>query len=58
MLFKYFTDKDNNQSVSINPNRVKCVRETSFGPKIIFEDGTFILVDGSFLDVTTRLSEN
>ena len=57
MLFKYFIDKDTNQSVSINPNRVKYLRETPYGTKIIFDDGTFILIDEDFLSATTRLSE-
>lgn len=57
MLFKYFIDKDTNQSVSINPNRVKYLRETSYGTKIIFDDGSYLLVDEDFLSATTRLSE-
>jgi hypothetical protein len=57
MLFKYFKDKDLNASVSINPNRVKYVRETTFGTKIVFDDGSYILVEEDFLSTTTRLSE-
>jgi hypothetical protein len=57
MLFKYFTDKDVNQSVSVNPNRVKYVREMAYGTKIVFDDGSYILVEEDFLSTTTRLSE-
>lgn len=58
MLFKYFIDKDTNQSVSINPNRVKYVRETSYGTKVVFDDGSYLLVEEDFLGTATRLSEN
>jgi hypothetical protein len=57
MLFKYFTDKDTNTTVSVNPNRVKYVREMTIGTKIVFDDGSYILVDENFLSVSTRLSE-
>lgn len=57
MLFKYFKDKDSNTNISVNPNRVKYVRETEYGTKIIFDDGSYILVDEEFLSVSTRMSE-
>lgn len=57
MLFKYFIDKDTKTSVSVNPNRVKYVREMAYGTKIVFDDGSYITVDEDFLGTTTRLSE-
>ena len=57
MLFKYFIDKDTKTSVSVNPNRVKYVREMAYGTKIVFDDGSYIMVDEDFLGTTTRLSE-
>jgi hypothetical protein len=57
MLFKYFKDIDSGQSISVNPNNVMFVRETSTGTKIFFNDSNYILVSGDFLEVTTRLSE-
>jgi ethanolamine utilization cobalamin adenosyltransferase len=57
MLFKYFIDKDTKTSVSVNPNRVKYVRETEYGTKIVFDDGSYVVVDEDFLGTTTRLSE-
>jgi hypothetical protein len=57
MLFKYFKDVDSGQTVSINPNHVTIVREMSIGTKIIFDDSSYIIVDGSILEVAARLSE-
>jgi hypothetical protein len=57
MMFKYFTDKDANQSVAINPQNVLCVKETGYGTKIIFNDGSYVTVVESQMETVTRLSE-
>lgn len=56
-MFKYFTDKDSKKSVAINPNNVKYVIDSGYGPTIVFVDGIVITVNESYLDVVARLSE-
>jgi hypothetical protein len=57
MLFKYFTDKDVNQSIAVNPENVLCVKETGYGTKIIFTDSSYVTVVESYMESVTRLSE-
>jgi hypothetical protein len=56
-MLKFFTDKDAHQTIAINPSLVKFVRETSLGTKVLFGDGSYVLVDEPFLEVVTRLNE-
>lgn len=57
MLFKYFTEKETNISVAINPNNVLCVKEVGYGTLILFTDAVFITVNEPYLETVTRLSE-
>lgn len=57
MLFKYFTDKDSNISVAVNPNNVLCVKEVDYGTTICFLDNSYIVVNENYLETVTRLSE-
>lgn len=57
MMLKYFTEKDSNQSYAINPNFVKYVQDFDMGPKIVFNDSTYIIVTDSYLDTVARLNE-
>lgn len=56
-MLKYFSDKDSGQSVAINQASVKYVRDTSVGPKIVFTDGSYIVVTEEYMEVVSRLSE-
>ena len=56
-MLKMFIDKDTQQSVAINPNSVKFVRETPMGPKIVFNDGSYIIATDSYLEAIGRLNE-
>ena len=57
-MLKFFTDKDAQQTVAVNPASVKFVRETHIGSKIVFIDGDkYVLVDEPFLEVVARLNE-
>jgi len=55
-MFHYFVDKETNQSVAINRNRVKYVRDFGMGPKIVFDDGSYIIVSGQYLEVVAQLN--
>lgn len=57
MLFKYFTEKETNISVAVNPNNVLCVKEVKYGTLILFTDAVFITVNEPYLETVTRLSE-
>lgn len=57
MLFKYFTDKDSNNSIAVNPNNVLYVKELGIGTTISFVDGSYVLVKELYLETVTRLSE-
>lgn len=57
MLFKYFTDKELNISVAVNPNNVLYVKEIGVGTTICFVDGSYIVVNELYLETVTRLSE-
>jgi hypothetical protein len=56
-MLKFFTDKDAQQTVAVNPTSVKFVRETHLGSKIVFNDDKYVLVDEPFLEVVARLNE-
>lgn len=56
-MLKYFVDKDTNQSVAVNPNAVKFVRDSPMGSKIVLSDGSYIIVTDSYLEVVARLNE-
>jgi hypothetical protein len=57
MKFKYFTNKDTSQSVAVNPDNVKYVKESPIGTTLVFDDGEYILVTDEYMQVVTRLSE-
>jgi hypothetical protein len=56
-MFKFFVDKETKQSVAVNPSRVKYVRDFGQGPKLVFDDGSYIIVTDSYLDTVARLNE-
>lgn len=56
-MLKYFTEKEQNQSYAVNPNFVKYVQDFGMGPKIVFHDGTYVVVTESYLDTVARLNE-
>jgi hypothetical protein len=55
--FKYFTNKDSGRSVAVNPDTVKCVKDSPVGATIVFTDSEYIIVTDNYLDVVSRLSE-
>ena len=57
MKFKYFTNKDSGQSLAVNPDTVKYVKETPIGATLVFYDGEFIVLNDNYMEVATRLSE-
>ena len=57
MRFKMFSENDSRQSVSINPENVKYVRETPQGVKVVFIDNSYVFVSDSYLDTVARLNE-
>ena len=57
MKFKMFTDKDSNQSLAINSENVKFVRDSPQGPKIYFADNSYVIVSDSYLEAVARLNE-
>jgi hypothetical protein len=58
-MLKVFLSKDTNQSVAINPSNVRLVHEMTngIGPKIIFNDGSYVVTKESYSEVVTRLNE-
>jgi hypothetical protein len=56
-MLKYFVDKDTNQSIAVNPNAVKIVRDSPVGAKIVLNDGSYVIVTDSYLEVVARLNE-
>lgn len=57
MLMKYFTEKNTNISVAVNPNNVLYVKETKYATELFFIDSSYIAVTDSYLDTVCRLSE-
>jgi hypothetical protein len=58
MLFKYFTEKNTNFSIAVNPQNVKYIRELGDGGCMIsFNDGKEIKITEKLIDTATRLSE-
>jgi hypothetical protein len=56
-MLKYFTDKETRTSYAVNPTSVKYVVDFGLGPKIVFNDGSYIIVMESYLDTVARLNE-
>jgi hypothetical protein len=56
-MLKTFIDKDTQQTIAVNPNSVKIVRDTPIGAKIIFIDSSYVIVTDSYSKVVERLSE-
>jgi hypothetical protein len=56
-MFKFFTDKETNQSIAINSNRVDYVRDHNLGTKIIFSDRSYLVVNDPYLETVARLNE-
>jgi hypothetical protein len=56
MLFKYFTDKDSKKSIAVNPNNVKYVIDSGYGPIIVFVGGVTVTVSENYLEVVAQLS--
>jgi hypothetical protein len=56
-MLKTFIDKDTQQTIAVNPNSVKIVRDTPIGAKIIFNDSSYVIVTDSYPKVVERLSE-
>lgn len=57
MVLKYFTDVDTKKSVAVNPNSVKCVMQTGYATKIIFDDGIVVNVEEDYKEVVAVLNE-
>lgn len=58
MKFKFFTDKNTKQSVAVNKENVLYVYEFGLGPKIVFIDGSYIIVTDPYLDVVAALNSD
>jgi hypothetical protein len=58
-MLKTFIDKDTQQTIAVNPNSVKIVRDTPIGAKIIFNDSSssYVIVTDSYPKVVERLNE-
>ena len=56
-MLKYFVDKDTQQSVAINPDAVRFVREMAVGPKVVFNDGSYVIVTEGFPETVAKLNE-
>jgi hypothetical protein len=56
-MFRYFTDKDSGISISVNPDKVYCVKETGYGTTICFVNNVYIVVTESYLETVARLNE-
>lgn len=57
MLFKFFTEKETNISVAVNPNNVLSVKEIGIGTTIYFNNSSQIVIKENYLETVTRLSE-
>lgn len=56
-MLKYFVDKDTQQSIAVNPDSVKIVRDTPIGAKILFNDLSYVIVTDSYEATVARLNE-
>jgi hypothetical protein len=57
-MFIFVKEKDIGQSLAINKNKVLYIRDFPMGPKIVFEDGTYIIVDEDYLHLVARFNSN
>jgi hypothetical protein len=57
-MFIFVTEKDTGQSLAINKNKVLYIRDFSMGPKIVFGDSTYIIVDENYLGLVARFNSN
>jgi hypothetical protein len=57
-MFVIFNEKETGQPTAVNPDNVLRVVEFPFGPKIIFVDGSYVIVTDTFLSTVARLNQN
>jgi hypothetical protein len=57
-MFIFVNEKDIGQSLAINKNKVLYIRDFPMGPKIVFEDGTYIIVNEDYLTLVSRFNSN
>jgi hypothetical protein len=53
-----FHEKETGQPTAVNTDNVLYVAEFPFGPKIVFVDGSYIIVTDTFLSTVARLNQN
>jgi hypothetical protein len=56
-MLKYFIDIELKNSIAVNPNSVMMVIEHARAPKIILTDGSYLFVEGTYLETVARLNE-
>jgi hypothetical protein len=55
-MFEYFTELETGKSVAVNRNNVMYVLDFGLGPKIVFTNGSYIVVKDSYLETVARLN--
>ena len=48
-MFVFVTEKETGQSIAVNVNNVAYMRDFPMGPKIVFIDGTYLVVGDNYL---------
>lgn len=56
-MLKFFTEKNTNLSIAINPNQVVYVLDHIEGTKVTLNDGSCHFVTEDYLIVVSRLNE-
>jgi hypothetical protein len=57
-MFIFVTEKDTDHSIAVNKNGVLYIRDFPMGPKIVFDDGTYIIVNEDYLTLVSRFNSN
>lgn len=54
----FVTEMDTKQSIAVNRDNILYVRDFPAGPKIVFIDGSYLIVNESYLELVSRLSHS
>ena len=54
----FVQELDTHQSIAVNRSNILYVRDFPVGPKIVFIDGSYLIVNESYLELVSRLSHS
>jgi hypothetical protein len=54
----FITEMDTQQSIAVHKDNILYIRDFAAGPKIVFIDGSYLIVNENYLDLVSRISHS